>query len=250
MLIGASVGCAIGAPKGRSVEGLALGLFLGFIGWIIVAGMEPTAEIRQTRAAEIAKALSGTVGISANEPTRTCPWCAEKVKAAARVCRFCNRDLEPLSSSELATANDAALGEYSLAAVESAYPNTHGVARPYLDGLPVPPSHPGLWLRELCDRIQNGSPPSAAAANIPLNWSKGAPEMVTPTPTIGTPEAPSDFLSIKAQYPREYDSARAAMAGLGAAPVYPELWLAELCRRVSAGSPPDAAAARIPNDFA
>lgn len=28
--------------------------------------------------------------------TRDCPWCAETIKAAARVCRFCNRDVEPI----------------------------------------------------------------------------------------------------------------------------------------------------------
>jgi len=27
---------------------------------------------------------------------RTCPWCAETIKAAAVVCRFCGRDVEPL----------------------------------------------------------------------------------------------------------------------------------------------------------
>jgi hypothetical protein len=29
-------------------------------------------------------------------PTRTCPYCAEKIRAAARVCRFCNREVMPL----------------------------------------------------------------------------------------------------------------------------------------------------------
>jgi len=33
----------------------------------------------------------------AKQTTRTCPWCAEEIKSAAIVCRFCNRDVEPIS---------------------------------------------------------------------------------------------------------------------------------------------------------
>jgi hypothetical protein len=32
---------------------------------------------------------------SSSGPTRTCPLCAETVKAAARKCRFCGADLPP-----------------------------------------------------------------------------------------------------------------------------------------------------------
>jgi hypothetical protein len=31
----------------------------------------------------------------ADGPTRACPFCAETIKAAARLCRFCGRDVEP-----------------------------------------------------------------------------------------------------------------------------------------------------------
>lgn len=35
----------------------------------------------------------GTGQASSSGPTRDCPFCAETIKAAARVCRFCGRDL-------------------------------------------------------------------------------------------------------------------------------------------------------------
>ncbi len=31
---------------------------------------------------------------------RTCPWCAETIKAAAIICRFCNRDVQPQPSAD------------------------------------------------------------------------------------------------------------------------------------------------------
>ena len=32
---------------------------------------------------------------AATADERTCPWCAETIKSAARICRFCNRDVTP-----------------------------------------------------------------------------------------------------------------------------------------------------------
>ena len=33
-------------------------------------------------------------GVAAQSDERTCPWCAETIKAAAVICRFCNRDVQ------------------------------------------------------------------------------------------------------------------------------------------------------------
>lgn len=64
----------------------------------------------------------GTVSESRNSPalvttgTRTCPYCAELVKSAALICRFCNKDLPPASiasvnneASELPSVNTASV---------------------------------------------------------------------------------------------------------------------------------------------
>lgn len=47
--VGGVVGYAIGEPKGRGREGAVLGMILGVIGWILVAVMEPTEEVRRAR---------------------------------------------------------------------------------------------------------------------------------------------------------------------------------------------------------
>jgi hypothetical protein len=64
----ALVGGLIGKSKGDVGAGVALGLVLGPIGWLIVY-------------------LGNSTGM------RKCPFCAEEVKSEAIVCRFCSRDL-------------------------------------------------------------------------------------------------------------------------------------------------------------
>jgi hypothetical protein len=109
--VGGGVGALIGKSKGLGGTGFALGLFLGFIGWIIVAVMEPSQEERTRRQHETAIGLVAagnvisqaqhtsfqppTPAAGAAEPSgRPCPWCAELIKPAAIVCRFCGREVE------------------------------------------------------------------------------------------------------------------------------------------------------------
>ncbi len=64
--VGGGVGYLIGKSKGQAGAGFALGFFLGFIGWIIVAVMEPSQEERTRRqnemtmsAVAVGQAMSG-----------------------------------------------------------------------------------------------------------------------------------------------------------------------------------------------
>jgi len=92
-VIGGGVGGAIGSAKGRGAEGFVLGLLLGFIGWIIAAVMQPTPQFEARRR----MAVQAAFPVQKSAPTRDCPWCAETIKAAAIVCRFCGRDVQPIS---------------------------------------------------------------------------------------------------------------------------------------------------------
>ena len=95
-LVGGGVGYALGEPKGRGGLGFVLGLFGGVIGWIVIALLDPTPAEMARRAAQSADGASPS-----SAPERTCPWCAETIKAAAVVCRFCNRDVEPVVDAML-----------------------------------------------------------------------------------------------------------------------------------------------------
>ena len=96
--IGGLIGAAIGNSKGRRSVGFWLGLFFGGIGWIIVAVMQPTlgAEVARINAIKTIQS-SGNSTTGSNElGTRNCPYCAETIKSAAVVCRFCGHDVEPV----------------------------------------------------------------------------------------------------------------------------------------------------------
>jgi hypothetical protein len=136
--------------------------------------------------------------------------------------------------------------------VRGEYPTVFATALPYLQALATPPDRSAAWLEELCRRIEAGSPPEAAAARIPLDWSGVGPKKRTPMPVLtglGDPVAAGDYPDIAIDHPAAYDRARALMAGLAERPNNPAAWLRELCTRIDAGSPPEAAAARIPLDW-
>jgi uncharacterized membrane protein YeaQ/YmgE (transglycosylase-associated protein family) len=91
-VISGAIGAAIGSRRGRVGGGFLLGMFLGIVGWIIVALMSPTAEYEARRSAQIA-ALVPRPPVRGSQRDRPCPWCGEDIKKIARICRFCNRDV-------------------------------------------------------------------------------------------------------------------------------------------------------------
>jgi len=73
------IGRWIGRGKGHARAGCRLGVLLGPIGWIAVGLTSPSSDAQA----------------ALNSDTRACPWCADTIKSAARLCRYCNRDFEP-----------------------------------------------------------------------------------------------------------------------------------------------------------
>jgi hypothetical protein len=67
----------VAIPQGRAKDraGLAYGLFLGWIGVVILAFLPPRMGDRFVE----------------------CPFCKERVRRDARVCAHCRRELGPLS---------------------------------------------------------------------------------------------------------------------------------------------------------
>ncbi len=52
-------------------------------------------KYQNSKIAEQAESLAKTIrGESVQEETKECPFCAEKIKAKAKICRFCNKEVE------------------------------------------------------------------------------------------------------------------------------------------------------------
>jgi hypothetical protein len=104
---------AIAHNKGHS---FAVWWLYGFLFFIVAL---PCALVMQPRPAELERRRMGEGGL------RKCPHCAELIKADARVCRFCGRDLQvsPMASPSLLTAMpvDQRVDAY-LAALDSPSP--------------------------------------------------------------------------------------------------------------------------------
>lgn len=56
--------------------------------WAVMLPVKPTIYVQQEKSPDPVS----------KEPTKNCPFCAETIKAAARICRFCGKDVPPAQS--------------------------------------------------------------------------------------------------------------------------------------------------------
>lgn len=80
-------------PFKRGGLGLAVGLVFGPLG--IVYAFVERSNLQRVETQERDRVESDR---QANE-LRACPFCAEKIQRKAKVCRFCGRDVEPVTPS-------------------------------------------------------------------------------------------------------------------------------------------------------
>src|SRR5262249_44476054 len=112
VLFKGGIGYLIGKRKGKGALGFMLGLFLGIIGWIIIAvipGETPSAlytPSARRRCRQCRRAIPrGSIrcpqcqpgGDAPAKPAKDgrvpCPLCAELIMPGARVCRFCHNKI-------------------------------------------------------------------------------------------------------------------------------------------------------------
>lgn len=170
-LIGGAVcgaaGFLIGNMKGRSVAGFWLGFLFDVFGLIVIAVLPPTPLAEAQRRAQIdaaADTLADGPSDSRAEPTRRpCPWCAESIKPAAVVCRYCRRDVEPLAAAAAAAdATDPETRRRAYSFLKDEHPTSFDAVWEAASQFPTWPRLPTPALRAACEAVENGTPSSRA----------------------------------------------------------------------------------------
>lgn len=127
---------AVWESKGGSFgAGFALGAFLGYLGLFYVAFARPEGQADGVASAPPA----GTY--------KTCPRCAEEVREAAKVCRFCGYEFAESAPAPVATSS--AHEELDGVEVRDVTPHALGVlwGRDQEGALVYKPKEAGQWLR-------------------------------------------------------------------------------------------------------
>ncbi len=101
------IGYLIGRGKGKGGLGFFLGLFLGLLGWIIIAVIpgESTVnfQIQKRRCRKCqrvippravgcptCRAVAAVPRVVSPDGRVACPWCAEMIMDGAKLCKFCH----------------------------------------------------------------------------------------------------------------------------------------------------------------
>ena len=101
ILFKGGIGYLIGTRKGKGGLGFVLGLFLGIIGWIIIAVIpgDSPAMMPVRRCRDCGRPIPrGQLACPRCRPKREadrvpCPLCAELILPGARICRYCHNKL-------------------------------------------------------------------------------------------------------------------------------------------------------------
>jgi len=94
------LGAAVLSRYNKAGTGFLLGLFLGPIGVLIAVLIRSDASKKEEKKRHN-ELIAATKNDHDDRRKRECPHCAEMILAKAKVCKHCNREVEPLKDLEV-----------------------------------------------------------------------------------------------------------------------------------------------------
>lgn len=94
LTIGAFCYYIAGQKNRGQVAWFFLGFLFSFVALLALVAVPKIEKIEHRSAAFASSDLKSTVTTPRMSDERVCPFCAETIKAAAKICRFCQRDVQ------------------------------------------------------------------------------------------------------------------------------------------------------------